>query len=246
MELYPAIDLRGGRAVRLQQGDYARETVYGDDPVAVAESFAAAGAHWIHVVDLDAARDGGAANLPVVAAICAAVPECSVQTGGGVRDAAAAQARLDAGVARVVIGSAAVEHPEVVAEVATAHPSAVAVGLDVRGREVATHGWTRGTGLDLFAVLGELADAGAAAAVVTQIAVDGMLSGPDLSLYEALLDATAIPVIASGGIGELVHMHELGALRSRDGSRTLSGAIAGKAIYEGRFTVAEGVAACTP
>ena len=141
MDLYPAIDLRAGRCVRLLRGDYAAETVYGDDPVAQALAFAEAGAPWIHVVDLDAARSGDPVNRPVVAAIAAAVP-VPVQTGGGVRSLEAARALADAGVARVVLGTAALDTPELVAQVAGICP--VAVGLDVRGREVATHGWEQG------------------------------------------------------------------------------------------------------
>ena len=136
MELYPAIDLRAGRCVRLQRGDFAAETVYDDDPVAVARAFAAAGAPWIHVVDLDAARTGEPANLAVVEHIAESVP-CAVQVGGGVRSAAAADALFLAGATRVVVGTAAVETPELVDDLCRRHPGAVAVGLDARGREVA-------------------------------------------------------------------------------------------------------------
>jgi phosphoribosylformimino-5-aminoimidazole carboxamide ribotide isomerase len=245
MHLLPAIDLRAGRAVRLRQGDYAAETVYDDDPIAVARGFAAAGATWVHVVDLDAARDGGAPNLAVVEAICAAVPQCRVQTGGGVRDAESAGERLSAGAARVVVGSAAVEQPELVAELATLHPGAIAVGLDVRGRDVTTHGWTRASGRDVEELVVALGDAGVAAFVVTQVAVDGMLSGPDVGLYRELLDVTEVPVIASGGIGTLDDLRVLAALRGRAADRALAGTIVGKAIYERRFTLAEGLAACS-
>ena len=244
MDLYPAIDLLSGRCVRLQQGDYDRETVYDDDPVAVATEFAAQGARWIHVVDLDAARSGGDENLATIEAICAAVPQCRVQTGGGVRTIEAAGARLGAGAARVVVGSAAVADPGLVTDIAIAHPGGVAVGLDVRDRELAVHGWTEGTGLELLDVVGHFASSGAAALVVTQIAVDGMLSGPDLGLYAELLEASTLPVIASGGVGSLDDLRMLGALAAADGAG-LAGAIAGKAIYEQRFTVREGVATCT-
>ncbi|MFT6764932.1 MAG: phosphoribosylformimino-5-aminoimidazole carboxamide ribonucleotide (ProFAR) isomerase, partial [Candidatus Aldehydirespiratoraceae bacterium] len=144
IDLYPAIDLRGGRVVRLRQGDYADETVYGDDPVAVARSFAAAGSPWIHVVDLDAAKSGDPVNRPVVAAIAAGVAEfgVQVQTGGGVRSVADAQQLADAGVARVVMGSAAVADPALVALASEVVP--VAVGLDHRDGEIAVHGWTQG------------------------------------------------------------------------------------------------------
>jgi phosphoribosylformimino-5-aminoimidazole carboxamide ribotide isomerase len=245
MELYPAIDLRGGRAVRLVQGDYARETVYDDDPVSVARRFAAAGARWIHVVDLDAARDGGEANLDVITAICRAVPDCRVQTGGGVRNVDAARARLDAGVARVVVGSAAVEHPELVAALAEQDRDAVALGLDVHGRTVRVHGWATDTGLDIADALVRLVPpGGVGAVVVTQIAVDGLLTGPDVSLYEWLLAATDVPVIASGGVAARHDLVRLAGLHA--GDRVLDGAIVGKAIYEGRVTVEEGIAACSP
>ncbi|MGZ4682359.1 MAG: HisA/HisF-related TIM barrel protein, partial [Acidimicrobiales bacterium] len=160
IELYPAIDLRGGRCVRLYQGDYGRETVYGDDPVAQALAFEAEGAAWIHVVDLDAARTGEPVNRPVVAAIAAAV-SVPVQTGGGVRDEAAADALIEAGVTRVVLGTAALEQPDLVRRLASRFP--VAVGLDARGREVAVRGWEQGSGRDLLEVAAEFADAGVAA-----------------------------------------------------------------------------------
>lgn len=245
MELLPAIDLRAGRAVRLRQGDYGRETVYGDDPVAIARDFAAAGARWIHVVDLDAARDGGAPNLAVIAAICAAVPQCNVQTSGGVRDVAGAGTRLAAGAARVVIGSAAVESPELVAELTAQRPGAVAIGLDVRGRDVATHGWTQSSGRDIGELIDGFEGSAPAAFVVTQIAVDGMLTGPDVDLYRELLDRCDVPIVASGGVGSLADLRTLATLRGPASGRGLSGAITGAAIYERRFTVEEGVAACS-
>lgn len=238
--LYPSIDLRAGRVVRLYQGDFDAETVYGDDPLAVARGFADAGATWIHVVDLDASRTGEPVNLRVIEAICAAV-ECSVQTGGGVRSAAAAAHLLDAGIARVVIGTAAVEQPELVDELCLSYPGAIAVGLDARGRDVAVRGWTRGGGGDLPALLARFADSGAAAAIVTQIEVDGTLGGPDLGTYEAALAAGPLPVIASGGVGTLDDLRRLAALRV--GDRALAGVIVGRAIYEGRFTVRDALAA---
>ncbi len=245
MELFPAIDLRGGQAVRLVQGDYARETVYDADPVAVALRFAAAGAHWIHVVDLDAARDGGDANLEVITAVCRAVPQCRVQTSGGVRDAMAARRRLDAGAARVVIGSAAIERPELVHELAAERPGAVAVGLDVHGRTVRVHGWTTDTGIDIAeAVERIIPEAGVGAVVATQIAVDGLLAGPDIGLYEWLLGATDVPVVASGGVASADDLATLARLRVN--GRRLAGAIVGRAIYEGRVSVEDGIAACSP
>jgi len=236
VELFPSIDVREGLVVRLLRGDYSVQTTYDDDPVAVARRFDAAGARWIHVVDLDAARDGGNPNLTVVEAICANV-SAKVQTGGGVRTVADASDRLGAGVARVVVGSAAVEHPEVVDELATLHPGQVAVGLDARGRDVAIHGWTESTGVDLVTLAHRFARPGVAAIISTDIGRDGTLEGPDAGGYRALLDAVEVPIIPSGGVGTL---DDLRALDAR-----LAGVIVGRAIYEGRFTVEEGIAACS-
>ena len=240
MDLYPAIDLRGGQCVRLYQGDFAQETVYGDDPVSQAKVFAEAGAPWIHVVDLDAARSGDPVNREVVAAIAAGV-SVPVQTGGGVRDDAAAEALFDAGVARVVVGTAALEDPDFVRRLAARHP--VAVGLDARGRDVAVRGWLEGSGADLLDLAKAFEDAGVAALVVTEISRDGTLEGPDLAGLTQVVEATSIPVIASGGIGTLDDLRALGGVDVA--GRTLAGAITGRAIYEGKFTVADAVAACS-
>ncbi|MCJ7672878.1 MAG: 1-(5-phosphoribosyl)-5-[(5-phosphoribosylamino)methylideneamino]imidazole-4-carboxamide isomerase [Acidimicrobiia bacterium] len=240
MIIYPAIDLRAGRAVRLEQGDFARETVYDDDPVAVARAFAAAGAEWIHVVDLDAARTGEPANVAKVEAIAAAV-SCPIQVGGGVRSVAAAGALLSAGVARVVVGTAAVEHPELVDELCASHPGRIAVGLDAHGREVAVRGWVEGSGADLLELAARFEQVGVDALVVTEIGRDGMLVGPDLDQLEEVLGGTPLPVIASGGVGALEDLVALGALEP--GGRHLAGAIVGKALYEGRFTLGEALAA---
>jgi phosphoribosylformimino-5-aminoimidazole carboxamide ribotide isomerase len=229
--------------VRLLRGDFAAETVYDADPVAVARDFAAQGARWIHVVDLDAARTGSAQNLGVVEAICAAV-ECPVQSGGGVRSLAAAGALLGAGVARVVVGTAAVERPELVEELCGLHPGHVAVGLDAHGREVAVRGWTEGSGFDLVELAQRFESVGVAALVVTEIGRDGTLEGPDVGQLAAVLGASPIPLIASGGVGTITDLETLGGLVDGPSGRKVAGAIAGRALYEGRFTVAEGVAAC--
>lgn len=230
IDLYPAIDLRDGKVVRLLQGDYDQQTTYGDDPVAVAVSFADAGAQWIHVVDLDAARSGSPVNRPVVAAIARALGgRAAVQTGGGVRTVGDAQSLADAGVARVVMGSAAVKDPSLVAAASQVVP--VAVGLDHRNGEVAVHGWTEGSGVQLADALGWFP--AAAAFVITDIARDGMLTGPDVDGLAAAARATSIPVIASGGVSSLA---DIAALRVVPG---IGGIITGKAVYEGRFTVAE-------
>jgi phosphoribosylformimino-5-aminoimidazole carboxamide ribotide isomerase len=232
-ELYPAIDLRDGAVVRLLQGDYDRQTTYGDDPVAVAVSFAEQGATWIHVVDLDAARSGSPRNRGVVAAIAKAVAgQARVQTGGGVRTADDAEALALAGVARVVMGSAAVRSPELVADASAV--VSVAVGLDHRNGELAVHGWTEGSGVMLFDALGWFPSA--AAFVITDIGRDGMLEGPDLDGLAAAAAATSVPVIASGGVATLDDVERLGRVPG------IAGVITGKALYEGHFTVAQAVA----
>ncbi len=243
MDFYPAIDLRGGRVVQLQQGDYQRETVYSDDPVAVARGFADAGAPWVHVVDLDAARDGGKANLRAIEEICLVV-DCAVQTGGGVRSVEDATERFAAGVARVVVGSAAVERPELVDELAEMQPDCVAVGLDARGADVATHGWKVATGTRLADLVERFDRPGVGALVVTDIGRDGMLAGPDIDGLREVLARTSVPVIASGGVSSLDDLRALAAVEV--GGRRLAGAIAGTAVYERRFSVEEGIVACLP
>lgn len=240
MDLYPAIDLRGGRCVRLHQGDFAQETVYGDDPVAQARAFADAGSAWIHVVDLDAARTGEPVNRPAIAAVAAAVG-APVQTGGGVRDDAAVEELLAAGIARVVLGTAALERPDWAAATAARHPGRVALGLDVRGREVAVRGWVEGSGRQLAEVAAEFDEAGFAAYVVTQINVDGAGSGPDVDLYAELLDTVETDIVASGGVGSADHLRALAQLGQE--SRPLVGAIVGRALYDGSLTIDEALAA---
>jgi phosphoribosylformimino-5-aminoimidazole carboxamide ribotide isomerase len=232
MDLYPAIDLRGGRVVQLVQGDFERETHHGDDPVALARRFEAAGAPWIHTVDLDAARTGEPANRHLIAAIVEAV-DVPVQAGGGVRSVATARELAEVGVARVVMGTAALEEPGLVAEVAAAQP--VALGLDVRGREVVVRGWAVGSGIDWAHALEQLADAGAEAVVVTQVGVEGLMAGADLDGLGDVLAATGLDVIASGGVGTLDDLLALAGLDR--GGRRLAGAIVGTAIYEGRVDV---------
>jgi phosphoribosylformimino-5-aminoimidazole carboxamide ribotide isomerase len=239
VDLYPAIDLRGGRCVRLVEGDFTRETTYGDDPVAVAATFAHAGARWIHVVDLDAARTGDPANRPIVARIASAAGEygVKVQAGGGVRTAEHASALLDGGVARVVVGTAAVESPELVRHLADRWPGQVAVGLDHRGGEVRTRGWTNATGRRVADLVPDVMAAGAEAVIVTDIGRDGRLAGPDLDGLTELLSLTGAPIIASGGVRDLDDVRSLAAVGGAE-LGGLVGVIAGKAIYEGRLDVA--------
>lgn len=240
MELFPAIDLRGGRTVRLIQGDFGREIVYGADPVDRALAFEAAGAKWLHVVDLDASRTGQPSNRPLIARIAGAV-KARVQAGGGVRSAADVEELLGAGVARVVMGTLAVTNLELLASVASRWPGKVAAAVDHYGGEVRVRGWADRSGRYVKEVVAELAGAGAAAVVVTDIARDGLMSGPDLVGYRALLQAVDVPLIASGGVGSLDDLRRLAWLQA--GSRRLAGVIVGRALYEGRFGIAEAVAA---
>jgi phosphoribosylformimino-5-aminoimidazole carboxamide ribotide isomerase len=232
--LYPAIDLRGGRVVRLRRGDYALETVYSDDPADVAAQFGEQGARWLHIVDLDAALTGEPVNRAVVEEICDVVTPfvAAVQVGGGVRSLDAAKALADAGVSRVVMGSAAVRSPELVEEVAAVVP--VAVGLDHRSGVLAVDGWTKQSDVSLAHVLA--GQSAASAYVITDISRDGTLTGPDVAGLAAAVAATAVPVIASGGVGTLDDVRTLAAI---DG---LHGIIVGRALYDGRFTLAEALA----
>jgi phosphoribosylformimino-5-aminoimidazole carboxamide ribotide isomerase len=230
--LYPAIDLLDGEVVRLRQGEYSDSTVYGSDPVEVARGFVDAGATWVHMVDLDAARSGRAHNRGLIGGVAAALAgRASVQVGGGVRTVDDARELRDAGVARVVMGSAAVNDPPLVERVAAVVP--VAVGLDHRAGNIATHGWTESSGRMVLDVLADYPSA--SAFVITDISRDGMLVGPDVEGLVAAAAATGVPVIASGGVGTLAHLRELAAFPQ------LGGVIVGKAIYENRFTVAEAV-----
>ncbi len=227
--------------MRLLRGDFNAETVYDADPVSVAREFEAQGARWIHVVDLDAARTGTAGNLGAIEGICAAV-SCRVQAGGGVRSVEAAGALFGAGVDRVIVGTAAVETPDLVDVLCQLHAGHVGVGLDAHGREVAVRGWVAGSGRNLLDLAQRFAQSGIAALVVTEIGRDGTLAGPDLDQLGAVLAMTGTPLIASGGVGTLDDLRDLAGLES--GGRHLAGAIAGKALYERRFTVAEGIQAC--
>lgn len=253
MELYPAIDIRDGGAVRLTQGDFDRQHAYGD-PVDLARRFVADGAPWLHVVDLDAARLGRPANRTTVLAIARAV-DVPVQSGGGVRAESDVVELLEGGVARVVLGTVVLDRPDLVTDLAATYPGRVAVGVDYRrhpdGRtEVAVRGWEQGSGRTVADLLAELDGAAVAAVIVTAIDRDGTLEGPDIDGLVGVLGATSLPVIASGGVGSVADITALAKLEVKpvDGgpSRRLAGAITGKALVDGRMTVAEGVAACVP
>jgi len=228
MTVYPAIDLRGGRCVRLLQGAFERETVYGDDPVAVARGFEAVGARWLHVVDLDGARAGHPVQHELVARICAAV-HIPVQLGGGLRDRAAIEAAFATGASRVVVGTTAAHDPDRCGELCAAHPGRVVVGLDVRAGQVRVAGWTEAATPDPLALARRVATLGAAAIVYTDIARDGTQGGPDLERTSAIARAAGVPVIASGGIGSLDDVRAVAA-RAADG---VAGMIIGRALYTG-------------
>jgi len=234
--VFPAIDLRGGNVVRLRQGDYADETVYGNDPLEVAEAFVAAGATWVHMVDLDAAKGDAAVNRPVISRVAGALSgRARLQVGGGVRGVADAAALAEAGVARVVMGSAALRRPALVSEVTARVGVLVAVGLDHRGGILATEGWTQSSGIGLAEALGMYPTA--ACAVITDISRDGMLVGPDIEgLTHAAHDAP-MPVVASGGVGTIDDIVAVSAIPN------IEGVITGRAIYEGRFTLGEALSA---
>ncbi|MBA2607479.1 MAG: 1-(5-phosphoribosyl)-5-[(5-phosphoribosylamino)methylideneamino] imidazole-4-carboxamide isomerase [Actinobacteria bacterium] len=237
MDLYPSIDLRGGRIVRLAQGDYDRETHYGDDAIAVAKNFAAQGAPWIHVVDLDAAKGDGPLNAQTIKDIAAAVG-VPVQAGGGQVD----DSSLKAGVRRVVLGSLAISDPDAAKRLVRAYPGRVAIGLDHREGRIAVRGWLEETDQRVDDVIATFSDVNVAAFIVTNIATDGQLSGPDLEGLERAVTLTHVPVIASGGVASLADLNALAEIDVN--GRRLAGAITGRAIYEGKFSVAEGVAAC--
>ena len=239
MDLYPAIDLSSGRTVRLAQGDFARETVYGADPIERARAFEAAGAIWLHVVDLEASRTGLPENRALVTGMAAAV-RSKVQAGGGVRSAQDVDELLGAGISRVVMGTAVVLKPSLLADLAGRWPGQVAASVDHYGGEVRVKGWLERSSHNVVRVVSDLANAGAAAVVVTEISRDGLMTGPDMHGYRELLGAVDVPLIASGGVGSLDDLRRLAWLQVR--SRRLAGVIVGRALYEGRFSVPEALA----
>ena len=239
LTLYPAIDIREGQCVRLLQGDYEREVTYPSDPVEVALSFQDSGARWIHVVDLDAARSGDPRNLETISAITKAV-EIPIQSGGGVRNVDAAVRLYEVGVSRCVIGTAAIENPVLVGQLANMGHR-VAVGLDVRGDQVAIRGWEKDSGQSIFDLLPTFEHDGAEAVIVTQINRDGMGTGPDLEGLTAVLTSTPLDVIASGGVGSLEHIRELAQLEV--GGRRPEGVIVGKAFHDGAVDVSAAIEA---
>ncbi len=238
-DILPAIDLRGGRVVRLEEGDFARETTFADDPAAVAEGFAEDGAGWIHVVDLDAARTGAATHEAAIAAIIGAVGErVSVEVAGGLRTDEAVATALERGAARAVIGTAAIRHPVFAGIMVEVHGAArIAVAIDIREGRAVGDAWSAGdTGVDAATIIGRLADVGVETFEVTAIERDGLLAGPDLALYERLVRLDRGDIIASGGITTVDDISAVRALGCR-------GAIIGRALYAGRLSLRDALEA---
>jgi phosphoribosylformimino-5-aminoimidazole carboxamide ribotide isomerase len=238
MEIWPAIDLRGGKCVRLQQGDYARETVFGDDPVAMAQHWVAEGAERLHLVDLDGARDGRPANLEAVRSIVrqAGVP---CELGGGIRTAEAIEELLELGLVRLVLGTRALREPEWFADMCRQVPGALALGIDARDGRVAVDGWTTTSGTPAIELARSCDHLPLAAVVYTDIARDGMLHGPNVAAMAEMKDAIDYPVIASGGVScvaDVARLAEVG----------LDGCIIGRALYEGAVVLGEAIAASRP
>ncbi|MEM8577058.1 MAG: 1-(5-phosphoribosyl)-5-[(5-phosphoribosylamino)methylideneamino]imidazole-4-carboxamide isomerase [Pseudomonadota bacterium] len=232
MILYPAIDLKDGAAVRLVHGEMDSATIFNTDPAAQARSFVEAGCDWLHLVDLNGAFAGQPVNGAAVEAILAACP-VPAQLGGGIRDMATMEAWLDKGLARVILGTVAVEDPGLVREAARVFPGQVAVGIDARGGKVATKGWAEETDVDATDLARSFEDVGVAAIIYTDINRDGAMQGPNVAATAALARAVSIPVIASGGVSSLA---DLTALK---GTGVIAGAISGRALYDGAIDLAE-------
>jgi phosphoribosylformimino-5-aminoimidazole carboxamide ribotide isomerase len=236
--LYPAIDIRDGKAVRLAQGDYERETAYDDDPVVAARRWADGGARWLHVVDLDGARAGEPVNLEHVRRIVASV-DLPVQVGGGLRDSKKVEEAISSGAERVVLGTAAVRDPDLAGAIAAAHGERVVASVDARSGRVAAEGWTESSDMETTEVIAALAKRGIRRFVFTPVDVDGLMEGPDLESLREVAGATEGELIYSGGVGSLDDLRAIAAL----GLDNLDGVIVGRALYEGRFSVAEAQAA---
>ena len=238
MILYPAIDLKDGRCVRVVKGDFSTATVFNDDPADQAKIWAKAGFEWLHVVDLNGSAEGRAVNGAAVAAILHAV-SIPVQLGGGVRSLANIETWIEAGVSRVILGTAAVRDPDLVKTAAHAWPEQIAVSIDVRNGQVAVQGWLEDSGLAALDVARRFEDAGVSALIVTDIDRDGALAGFNVEVFGAVADAVAIPVIAAGGLASVA---DIDALRARTGT-PIAGAVLGRALYVGAIAPAEALAA---
>jgi phosphoribosylformimino-5-aminoimidazole carboxamide ribotide isomerase len=236
MILFPAIDLKDGNCVRLLRGDMAAATVFGTDPSAQARAFQDAGCAWVHLVDLNGAFVGAPVNGAAVEAILSAIT-VPAQLGGGIRDMATIARWLDHGLARVILGTVAVENPDLVRQAARAYPGKIAVGIDARNGRVATKGWAEETDIMVTDLARQFEDAGVAAIIYTDIDRDGAMGGPNIAATEALARAVTIPVIASGGVSSLA---DLIALRD---TGVIAGAISGRALYDGAIDLAQALSA---
>ena len=238
MEIIPAIDLLDGACVRLHQGDYDQVTRFSEDPVAQALSWQQQGATRLHLVDLDGAKRGEPVNDSAVRAITAAL-EIPVQLGGGVRSLDRAEDLLSCGLDRVILGTVAIEHPDLVSELAERHPGRIVVGIDAKDGKVATRGWIEQSDVLATDLARRLSDAGIAAIITTDIATDGTLAGPNLVALQEMAEASSVPVIASGGIGCMADLLTLLSLEARG----VTGVIVGRALYDGRVDLAESIRA---
>ncbi len=234
MDIFPAIDLRDGKCVRLIQGDYQRQIDYSQDPVAQARLFKTDGARWLHVVDLDGARDGQHFNLDTLLAIRQAT-DLHMQVGGGIRNERAVQNLMQIGIDRVVIGTRALQSPDWFRSVVGRYPERIVLGLDARDGKIATHGWTQTSEITVEDMAQRVNDWPLAAIVYTDISRDGMLTGPNVEATRRLAESCSVPVIASGGVGEQDHIRQLAQL-------PLAGIIIGRALYDNKFTLAEAIA----
>jgi phosphoribosylformimino-5-aminoimidazole carboxamide ribotide isomerase len=235
MQVWPAIDLRGGRCVRLAQGDYQRETVYDADPAAVARRLVEEGAEFLHLVDLDGARDGKLGNLSALAAILDAV-NVPCELGGGIRSEETIRQLLALGLTRLVVGTKALAEPDWLRTMCRAYPQRLVLGIDARGGRVATHGWLQTSDMAAVELAAQFAAEPLAAIIYTDIATDGMLSGPNVPEMAAMQRAVALPVVASGGVTSAEDVAALAAI-------PMAGCIIGKALYEGKLTVRDALAA---
>ncbi|MGH2808491.1 MAG: 1-(5-phosphoribosyl)-5-[(5-phosphoribosylamino)methylideneamino]imidazole-4-carboxamide isomerase [Actinomycetota bacterium] len=232
--VFPAVDISDGRCVRLLQGRFGTETVYSDDPVQVAIGFCKAGARRLHIVDLDGAKTGQAANRELVLDAIRN-SSCPVQAGGGVRSLEDVEEIIAAGASRAVLGTVALEDPEEMARACARYGERIAVSLDVRAGELASHGWTVGSGVPLEDAVRSFEAAGVSLFIYTDVGRDGTMAGPNLDGIRDVAELVSVPVIASGGIGTLGELRSVAALRSSG----VAGAIVGRALYEGKFTVGE-------
>jgi phosphoribosylformimino-5-aminoimidazole carboxamide ribotide isomerase len=242
MDIFPAIDLLGGHCVRLYQGDYQQSQTFNEDPVAVARQWQDQGATHLHLVDLDGAKSGQPENLPVIAQIVKALPDLRIQVGGGLRDAETVGRLLDSGVERAILGTVAIEKPELVRSLCQQYPDRIVVGIDARDGLVATKGWLETSQVKAADLARQMADWGAAAIVYTDIQRDGTLVGPNLTALEELAKETNIPIVASGGVGTVRDLLKLLTLEHLG----VSGIIIGKALYTGAFDLTDALRAVGP